>query len=369
MKTTINRATTQTGPYESIDDFWFQSPKDMPDSEDQENLNARIRSNKRNDSGHYEKIEFIEQKLSFTQRLQMQTTNPYITILPNTERDDYTSGMTRSNSDSHLHYTSENDYIQIPGVSNSLHLPVSGHSYHASLPNKPENQVDSLSLVDTSSSQKPPSPLTHAPTYEEMYSEELQTDKERVKDSDYEQYQFEKQVDTSPAVSLHGTDNAALQQKLQLSCSCGDISGTISNGLKQVRPTSSLDIPSCNDDSHLSVKSHSVSQVNMLAALNKDVYSFIANSLHPERKEKSQPSLSEIFERYSQNEHTMPAGVPLKRDNKRHLLFGKAASLDSTMLSSHSLCSSAELLSNNSGTVSLIQQRTLKDSSIKKMEE
>ncbi|XP_065887392.1 uncharacterized protein [Dysidea avara] len=375
MKPTINTVTTQTiqkkaaESYESKRD-WFQSQKDMPDSKDQENLYESLGSYKRKDSSHYEETEF-EQKLSFTQSFQIQTRNPqsdYITILADTQRADYTSGMTRSHSDSHLHYTGENDYIQMSGVSNSLQLPVSGHSHHASLPNIPENQTDSLPPVDASSPGGSSSPNTLAPTYQKIYSEELQTDEERVIDSNYEHNQFVKQVDTSSAVNLCVTDKTALQHKLQLSRSCEDISGITSNGLKKQAPsTSSLGIPS---DSHLSMKSHSVGQVNMLAALNKEVYSFITNSLHPERKEKSQPSLSEIFGKYCQNKDTMP-DVTLKGDNRRHSLSGKAAFLDDKVLSSEcsSLCSSVELLSNNSSTIQQKNVRTLKGSSIKMMEE
>ncbi|XP_065887428.1 uncharacterized protein [Dysidea avara] len=371
MKPTINAAATQTiqkkvtEPYKSVED-WFPSQKYMPDSEDQENLHVSIGSYKRKDSSHYDKIEF-ERKQSKTHSLQIQTSNPqsdYVTILADTERADYTSGMTQSHPDSYLHYTNESDCTQVQEVSigyNSLQLPAaaSRYSHHASFPRSPEHKVDSLPPVDTSSPREPSSPNTLSPDYEELVSEELQTDtssEDRVRDSNYKDYQFvriKKHVDSSPVVSLCVTGNASLQHKPQLSRSCEDFSGGISNRLKLVHQSLSLDVPSSNDDSQLSMKSHSVDQVNTLAALNEEVYSFIANSLYPERKVKSlsQPSLSEIFKRYCQNEHTMPVGVPLKRDNKRKLLFGKDASLDSKMSSEcSSLCSSVELLSDNSGT-------------------
>ena len=373
MKPTINAAAAQTiqkkatEPYESVED-WFPSQKDIPDSEDQENLHASIGSYKRKDSSHYEKTE-IERKLSKTHSLQTQTSNAqsvYITILADTERTDYTSGMTWSHFDSYLHYTSENDCTQVSEVSgcNSLQLPASRYSHHASFPHLPEHKVDSLPPVDTSSPQEPSSPNTLSSDYEELVSEELQTvttSEDRVRDSNCKDYQFvriKKHVDSSPAISLCVTGNASLQHKPQLSRSCEHFSGSISNRLKQVHQSLSLDVPSSTNDSQLSMKSHSVDQVNALAALNKEVYSFIANSLYPERKVKnlSQPSLSEIFKRYCQNEHTMPAGEPLKRDNKRKLLFGKDASLDSKMSSEcSSLCSSVELFSDNSGTTFPIQ--------------
>ena len=109
MKPTINTATTQTiekkvaEPYESVEN-WFPSQKDVPDSEDQENSYASIGSYKRKGPNHYEKIDF-ERQLSKTQSLQTQTSNPqseYSTILADTERANYTSGMTRSHSDSYF---------------------------------------------------------------------------------------------------------------------------------------------------------------------------------------------------------------------------------------------------------------------------
>ena len=373
MKPTINTATTQTierkaaEPYESVED-WFPSQKDIPDSEGQENSYASIGSYKRKGPNHYEKIDFERQlSIAKTQSLQTQTSNPqseYITILADTERADYTSRMTRSHSDSHLRYTSENDYAyaQASEVSiecNSLQLPVNRYSHHASLPHLPEHKVYSLPPVDTSSPQEPSSPNTLTPAYEELHSEEPQTNttsEDRVNDNyNYQFVKIKRQVDSSPAVSLCATDNTSFQHKPQLSHLCEDLPDSVSNRLKQVQSLS-LDVPSSNNDSQLTMKSHSVSQVNMLTALNKEVYSFIVNSLYPERKKKNQPSLSEIFKRYCQNEHTMPAGVPLKGDKKRQLSLVKAASLDSKMSSEcSSLCSSVEFLSDSSGTTSPIQ--------------
>ena len=85
----------------------------------------------------------------------------------------------------------------------------------------------------------------------------------------------------------------------------------------------SLDVPSSTNDSQLSMELHSVSQVNMLTAFNKEAYSFIANSLYLERKGKNQPSLSGIFKRYCQNEHPIPGTYHSKETIRDNYCLGK----------------------------------------------
>ena len=236
----------------------------------------------------------------------------YIEILADAERADCTSEMIRSQSNPHLPYSSKNNYTLASEDSlecNSPQIPIRKHSQHdplPPLPHLPEHHVNSIPTNDTSPPQNPSSPNTLASTDEE-------------------------------AVSLCTTDISS-QYKPRLSHSSKDIPDTTSNSTvtpKQVQTTSSL---GCGTISQLRLKSHSSGQVNTLSALNKEVYHFISNSLHPERKENSQPSLNEIFGRYCQNE--------------------KAVSLNYNKLPSEcsSLCSSVEPLSDNSGTASPVEQ-------------
>jgi len=351
MKPSINTATTlsiqkkEAEPYEKIED-WFQSQKDISDSED---LYSSIHSYKRSDTSHYERIEFDQlaracQKLSNTQSLQTNPQTEYITILADTEGDNYTSGITRCHSDTHIssHYTGENNYTATSDVSiesDCLQPIANGQFFHSSLPHIPGYQDDSIPPVDVSPSQEPSSLHTpFVPMYEELHPEKWQTDvtsvdNESINDINHRDDQFIpiwEKVDTSPVVRLSTTYDTMLQCKPCLSRSCSSIPDTISDKPKQTQPKSSLDIPSCSDDNQLRVRSHSI---DTLAELNQEVYSFVANSLHPERKENRQPSLNEIFGRYCQNE--------------------KLVSLDSKMLSSE--CISPQSSSDN-GTASLTQQ-------------
>ena len=342
--TTLSIQKKEAEPYEKMED-WLQSQKDISDSEDQENLYSSISSYK---SSHYEKIEFDElakarQKLSDTQSHANPQTE-YITILADTEGDNYTSGITRCHSDTHIssHYTGENNYTATSDVSiecDSLQPTANRKSFHSSLPHIPGYQDDNLPPVAVSPSQEPSSLHTpFVPIYEELHTEKWQTDvtsadNESINDTNHKDDQFipiREKVDTSPVVRLSTTNDTTLQSKPCLSHSCSSIPGTISDKPKQIQPMSSLDIPSCSDVSQLKVRSHSL---DTLAVLNQEVYSFVATSLHPERKENRQPSLNEIFERYCQNE--------------------KAVSLDSVMLSSE--CISPQS-SSNSDTASLTQQ-------------
>jgi len=292
MKPTIATTTSTSSiqkkisqPYESVED-WFQFQNDIPDSEDQENLYSYIGSYKRRDT-IYEKIEFNEtamahHKLSNIQSLQTNPQAEYITILAGTEENDY---MTRSHSDTQLHCAGENNYTLLSDVfieSNSLQSKVNGNFYYNSLPHIPGFQDGNLPPADVSPSQEPSSPnIFVVPMHEELHTEEQQTDATSVvnlniHDTDHEDYQFV--VYTSPAVSLGTTNDAPLQCKPCLSRSCSNIPSTISDRPKQIQVTTSLDIPSCNDDSQLRVRSHSM---DTLAVLNQEVYS---NSPHPDRK-------------------------------------------------------------------------------------
>jgi len=352
MKPIINTTTTSSiqkkisQPYESVED-WLQY---IPDSADKDNLRS-IESNRKRDANHYEKIEFDEfampakpcKKLSNSQSLQTSPQKEYITILADTKGDDYTLGMTRSHSDTHLHNTGETNYTPAPDVSNecdSFHPLVNRHSYHNSLPNIPGYKDDNLPPVDVSLPHKPFSLTTIvAPMYEEERSQIDATSVGNVNihDTNHEDYHFVAR-DKSPAVPLSTTNDTQLRFKRCLLRSCTNIASTISDRPKQIHSTSSLDIPICSDDSPLRVKSHSTGQVNALAALNQEVYSFIANSLHPEKKANSQPSLSEIFGKYCQNENV---------NNNNAMLSSECSSQ----------CSSVELLSDNSGTASPTQQK------------
>jgi len=279
-------------PYESVED-WFQSQKDIPDSEDQENLYSYIGSYKRSDT-IYEKIEFNElamahQKLSNIQSLQTNPQAEYITILADTEENDYTLGMTRRHSDTQLHCAGENNYTLLSDIfieSDSLQSKVNKHSYYNSLPHIPGFQDGALPPVDVSPSQEPSSSnIFFVPMHEELHTEERQTDATsadniNIHDTDHKDYQFV----VYPVVSLGTTNDAPLQCKPCLSHSCSNIPSTISDRPKQIQVTTSLDIPSCND-SQLRVRSHSM---DTLAVLNQEVCS---NSLHPERKENNQPYL------------------------------------------------------------------------------
>jgi len=339
VKPTITTATSQTiqkkaeEPYENMGD-WFRSQKDMPDSEDQENLYASINSSKMI-ANDYEDIESATRHRNEfkTQTLQthIYTSEPhaeYLTILTDAERADCTSGMTRSHSDSHLQYSSENSYTEMseaPIDCNSHQLTVHKHAHTL------EHQVDT---IDTFSSQDTSLPNTFASTDEDLYTEPLQADtilKNKPRNSNHK---IKKRVCRPPAASV-SIPVISSQNQSKLSHSYEDISDIINGsavGPKQIlgQTTSSLDIPSYSANSMPRVKSHSSGQLNSLSALDKEVYHFISNSLHPKRRENSQPSLNEIFERYCQNE--------------------KASSLLSSECSS--LCSSVECFSDNSGTAS-----------------
>ena len=321
MKPTINTTTTLSiqkkisQPYESVED-WLQY---IPDSADKDNLRS-IESYRKRDANHYEKIEFDELATPAKphKKLSNSQTSPqteYITILAN--------------------------HAPTPDVSSecdSFHSLVNRHYYHNSLPNIPGYKDDNRPLVDVSPPHKPFSLTTIvAPMYEEerLQIDATSVDNVNVHDTNHEDYHFVAR-DKSPAVPSSATNDTQLQFKRCLLCSCTNITSTISDRPKQIQAMSSLDIPICRDNSPLRVKCHSTSQVNAIAALNQEVYSFIANSLRPERKANSQPSLSEIFGRYCHNENVMS----LNNNN--------------TMLSSEcsSRCSSVELLSDNSSTAS-----------------
>jgi len=341
VKPTINTATSQTiqkkveKPYENMVD-WFRSQKDMPDSEDQENLYESIKSI----VNDYEYIKFNEsanrhQKEFETQTLQTHTSEPqaeYLTILTDAE----------SHSDSHSQHTSENSYTEISEASNdcnSHQLPVHKHSQHTHIT---ENQADSLPPIDAFSSQDTSSPNTFASTDEELYIEPLQADTILKSKPRNFNYKIKKRVHRSPAASI-STPDMSSQDQSQLSHSYEDTSDIINSSAmrpKQIlgQTTSSLDIPNYSADSMSRVKSHSAGQLNSLSALDKEVYHFISNSLRPKRKENSQPSLNEIFGRYRQNE--------------------KASSLLSSEYSS--LCSSVEFFSDNSGTASPTVERNVR---------
>jgi len=300
------------------------------------------------------------QDLSSPNTLASTDEELYIEVLADAERADCASEMTRSQSHPHLRYSSKRKFAQLSEDSlecNSLQTPVCKHSQHGPLPplpNLPKHHVNSIPTVDTSPPQDLSSPITLASTDEELYIEIDATFEDKVRNSGHKEYRRNKQTHRSPAVSLDTTDISS-QYKPRLSHSSEDIPDTTSSSTvrpKQIQTTSSLGISRCGTNSQLRLKSHSSGQVNMLSTLDKEVYHFISNSLHPERKGNSQSSLNEIFGRYCQNE--------------------KAVSLDNNKLPSEcsSLCSSVEPLSDNSGTASPVEQntRTLNGSRIMKAE-
>ena len=119
--------------------------------------------------------------------------------------------------------------------------------------------------------------------------------------------------------SLDVVDGVSVNNKLHLSQSSRSLDNTSYVGgdaiPEEAKPSSSAKIPesnqtatndSINVDQNTSptitgVKSHSVGQLDNMAELNKDVYSFVANALQPQSTPNTnQSSLSDIFKKHCQ---------------------------------------------------------------------
>lgn len=116
--------------------------------------------------------------------------------------------------------------------------------------------------------------------------------------------------------SLDVVDGVSVNSKLHLSRSSRSLDNVGSDAIpEEAKPSLSAKIPensqtatndSINVDQNTSptitgVKSHSVGQLDNMAELNKDVYSFVANALQPQSTPNTnQSSLSDIFKKHCQ---------------------------------------------------------------------